>query len=550
MNVGWRNSIPGVMLVLVLAVCPVFVQAETAEGVVFFDENGNSMLDGGERGHPNVPVSDGVTVVLTDEEGRFSLPIDSDARFVFVTVPTGGRAIGGWYKAVKGETAFDFPLRRVEDEGPLVFVQLSDPHYASDPAEFKEAFYDRQMVVLPTGILDGAVDEVNALSPDFVIMTGDIVADSQRPDVALVDKWMSHMATEFGASFDSPFYAAVGNHDVVRDDAIGKAIYETYFGPAYYSFDMKGVHCVVLDPHQLIDGKLSYTVDADQLAWLRQDLAVTPVSEPILVFCHEPTPDWVETAEMEELMHLLAEAGITALINGHWHTNAVLWEEPLFEITSGALCAAWWEGPAPDGSGFGYRVFRMQRGNLDSIWRDVGEEGVWFARPREAVLMWTERLHAQVWGPAVGATYRWDDSPSILASASDNGLWSSASASLNVSTLSPGYHTLTVEFTMADGRSVTGARGFYVSNPNVTLEEIMAHADVYQGRTVAVAELVVRAVMGSDISASDGTKTIIISKFPYAVARNDLIGIVGMYRPTSAAPIKGYDAVFFTVYAE
>jgi 3',5'-cyclic AMP phosphodiesterase CpdA len=551
MNGSWRSPIPGLILILVLAIWPVFVQAESAEGVVFIDENGNAVLDGSDQGCANVPVSDGVTVVLTDEEGRFSLPMASDARFVFVTVPTGTAARAAWYLPVEAEGAYDFPLERAEDGGALVFVQLSDPHYAPDPAEFKEAFYDREMAVLPAGILDGTVGEVNAMSPDFVIMTGDIVADSKRPDVALVDKWMNYMATEFGGSFDAPFYATIGNHDVVRDEAIGKSVYETYFGPTYYSFDIKGTHCVVLDTQQLEGSSLVYTIDARQLAWLEQDLTHVAPNVPILVFCHEPTPDWVKTAENEGLTRLLAETGITALIDGHWHTNAVLQEEPFYELTSGALCAAWWEGPAADGSGFGYRVFRMQHGNLDSIWRDVGEEGIWFARPREAVLMWAERLHAQVWGPAVGASYRWDDGPSMrVASVIDNGLWSSASANLNVSTLSVGYHTLTVEFTMADTRSVTGVREIYVANPSISLEDIMAHADVYQGRTVAAPELVVRATMGSDLSASDGTKTIIISGFPYAVARNDLIGIVGMYRPTSAAPIKGYDEVFFTVYTE
>ena len=493
-------------------------------------------------------ISDGVTVVLTDEEGRFSLPLESHARFVFVIVPTGMRAVGSWYKVVGEGTTFDFPLERVDEEGPLVFVQISDPHYATDPAEFGEAFYDREMVVLPDGVLDGAIDEVNELAPDFVIMTGDIVADAKRPDVALVDKWMSYMATEFAGSFDTSFYATVGNHDVVRDEAIGKAIYETYFGPAYYSFNVKGVHCVVLDTQQLADTKLSYTIDAVQLAWLRQDLAAAPGGAPILVFCHEPTPDWVDTTETKELLRLLAEIGITALINGHWHTNFVLQEEPFFELTSGALCGSWWEGPSPDGSGFGYRVFRMHRGNLDSIWRDVGEEGVWFAKPREAALVWAERLHAQVWGSALEATYRWNDGPPVPAFVTDNGLWSSASANLNVSTLPVGYHTLTVEFVMADGRSVTGAHEFYASNPSVSLADILAHRDVYQGRIVGVPELVVRAVMGSDLSASDGTKTIIISKFPHSVARNDRIGIVGMYRPTSAAPIKAYDPLFYTVW--
>ena len=89
-----------------------------------------------------------------------------------------------------------------------------------------------------------------------------------------------------------------------------------------------------------------------------------------------------------------------------------------------------------------------------------------------------------------------------------------------------------------------------LSNIDLSLEEIFDHVDTYQGKIVAVPVLQVRASMGSDISAFDDTKTIIIGGFPYPVLRNDLIGLVGMYHPTSASPIKVYDNVFYTVYDE
>ncbi|MCK5247818.1 hypothetical protein KAR02_13010, partial [Candidatus Bipolaricaulota bacterium] len=325
---------------------------------------------------------------------------------------------------------------------------------------------------------------------------------------------------------------------------------ESHFGPTYYSFNIKGTHCVVLDTQQLVEGLLVYTVDAQQLAWLEQDLATVDPEAPILVFCHEPTPDWAATDESAALLELLASQSITALINGHWHTNTVLQQEPFFELTSGAVCGAFWEGPGPDGSGFGYRVFQMARGNLKSIWQTAGHNNVDVPDPAEAILTWVDPMLAQVWGQAGGVSYHWDDQAAITVDVYWNGLWSSVSTNLNVSTLANGYHTLTIEFEFADAETITETRTYYVSNPAISLEEIFDHPDTFQGKIVAAPHLEVRAVMGSDISAFDETKTIIITKVPYTLSRGALIGIVGMYKATSTAPIKIYDPIFFTWFDE
>ncbi|MCK5213607.1 MAG: hypothetical protein KAQ74_06725, partial [Dehalococcoidia bacterium] len=287
-----------------------------------------------------------------------------------------------------------------------------------------------------------------------------------------------------------------------------------------------------------------------QLAWLEQDLLTVDPGSQILVFCHEPTPDWASTEENAALLELLASQSITALINGHWHTNAVLQQEPFVELTSGAACGAWWEGPGPDGTGFGYRVFQMARGNLNTIWQSAGHAGIDVPVPSEAILSWTDSLLAHVWGQATGASYHWDDQAATAVTVNWNGLWSSISTNLNVSILADGYHTLTIEFEFAEAETITGARTYYVSNPSISLEEIFEHPDTFQGKLVAAPNLEVRAVMGTDISAFDDTKTIIITKVPYAVTRGAPIGIVGMYRPTSTAPINVYELIFFTLFDE
>jgi 3',5'-cyclic AMP phosphodiesterase CpdA len=540
-------------LAIGIALCTLILASTGLYGVtgtVYIDRNNDLQYDNTDLLLSGVVVSDGVTVVSTDDKGVFTLEPDLEAKFVFICTPSGTRPLDGWYRDLAEGKPLNFPLEEVADDSPLVFVQLSDPHYATDPDEFKKAFYDRRMKVLPETVFDKIVPEVNDLGPDFVILTGDIVADSKRPDISLVDKWMNYMGTDFAPRFSAPFYATVGNHDVVRDETVDKAIYERYFGPTYYSFNVKGVHFVVLDTQQLVGTSLVYTVTPAQLSWLKQDLAAADPGSPIVVFCHEPSPNWAETPENEALLDLLQQTGITALLSGHWHTNFLLQRYPFYELTSGAICASWWEGAAPDGTEFGYRVYRIVRGILDSIWRDAGLNSVEFHLPQRVVIQWTERLQAAVWGDATRASLSIDDAEAIETPVFYNSLWTTAYGNLNLSTLEDGDHSLTVTFYMADGSTVESIYPFYVCNPDLTIEEIKERIETFQGKIVAAPRLVVKAIIGSDISASDGTKTIIISKFPYPVEKNDVIGIVGIYRATSTAPIKAYDPIFFTKYDE
>ncbi len=530
------------LALLVVALCAV-LGAAGATGVVFVDKNRSGTLDAGETGVAGAVVSDGLNVVRTDDAGRFSLPDNGSARFVSLSTPTGMKPTAGWYRAVTGGGSYVFPLETRNESGPLVFAQLSDIHYAPDPDAFSRAFADREMAFLPQGTLDGLVAEINPLAPDFVIATGDIIANAKGPELDEVTSWFDAMDTYF-KRFSVPVYAVMGNHDEVRDPAVDKSVYEEHFGPTYYSFNVKGTHCVVLDLHQLEGTKQVYTIGATQLEWLRRDLGAVGASVPILVFCHEPTPDWAQTPENAALWDLLAGASITALVNGHWHTDFVLREEPFFELTSGAVCGSWWEGANPDGMGFGYRVYQMARGRLASTWRTVGANIVSFASPSDAALVWTGRLVAAAWGNAASATYRWDSGAETAVDVTFNGLWSTAAGNLNVDALSEGYHTLTITFARASGGPVVGQQAFYVVAPGLSLVEFIDHPDVFQGKLVGTTSLEVRAVMGTDISVTDGAKTIIVSKFPIAVAKGDHVALVGMYRPTSVDPIKCFDPAF------
>jgi len=505
------------------------------EGFVVDHETGEGLSD--------VVVSDGATVARTDLTGRFTLNISDGARFVFVSWPDGYFPADphSWYEQIADTASYRFRFSIAAGESDLLVVQLSDLHYAGSPEEFEQASNKWSMNVDVEAILDTLIGEINEISPDLVLLTGDIVADAKKPDLALVEDWMDYVATSFRGRIEAPLLGVVGNHDVVRDASIEKDLFREGFGPVYYSINAGGCHLVVLDTQQLDGTSLIYTVETRQLDWLRQDLAAADPRAPILVFCHEPTVDWDDTEANTQLLDVLAQAEISALITGHWHMNAVLQHEPFPVITSGSVCGSWWDTDAPDGRRFGYRVWRVSRGSLESLWREIGEPGIDIVRPGSGVLQWRENLLASVWGRAVTAVYAWDDLPEREAVVTWNGHWSNACSALSLFGLENGYHTLRVRFHMDDGETVARNQTFLVHEPEIAVQELQDRTDVFLGRYVSARDIEVRAAMGEDFSATDGTSTVMVSRSLWEVARNDHISVSGLLADFGMVLIKPFD---------
>ena len=68
--------------------CLSVIAADFATGTVFHDVNKNGKRDAGEKGLPNVAVSNGQEIVETDARGSWKLPASDDVIF-FVIKPSG-----------------------------------------------------------------------------------------------------------------------------------------------------------------------------------------------------------------------------------------------------------------------------------------------------------------------------------------------------------------------------------------------------------------------------------------------------------------------------
>ncbi|MBY0583178.1 MAG: metallophosphoesterase [Sphingomonas sp.] len=194
---------------------------------------------------------------------------------------------------------------------PFSFLQISDTHIG-----FKKAANPDVV-----GTLKETIAKVRALAvqPDFIVHTGDIthLATPEQFDTA----------QQLLAELNLPIHFIPGEHDIV--DGTNPQLYLDRFGKGtkgegWYSFDVNGAHFIALVNVVRLAEKGMGSLGADQLAWLKDDVAHLSASTPIIVLSHFPLwplfPEWGwGTADgMQALTLLKRFASVTAL-NGHIH---------------------------------------------------------------------------------------------------------------------------------------------------------------------------------------------------------------------------------------
>ena len=208
-------------------------------------------------------------------------------------------------QAVKGGSK----AGRTED---FSFVQISDSHIGFNKGANPDV----------TGTLQKAIDKINHVPagmkpPDFMIHTGDITQNSKASEFDTAVQVIK------GTRVAEVFYVP-GEHDFSLDDG---ALYKQRFGKGtvgngWYSYTHKGVHFVGLNNCGQVDSMGN--LGADQLAWLKSDLASLSASTPIVVFAHIPL--WMVyekwgwgTADGAQALAMLKRFGSVTVLNGHIH---------------------------------------------------------------------------------------------------------------------------------------------------------------------------------------------------------------------------------------
>ncbi len=320
-------------LLLLAGICSAHAAAAQYSGSVFADDNRNGLREPHEKGIAGVRVSDGLTVNVTGADGAFILPGHARNRFVFITTPAGYRTSKAFYLPVSPKTAsYDFGLQAVQQNG--TFLRITDTE---------------------TDRFDAWVTDAKQYArnekADFLIHTGDIC----------YEKGMNFHAAQVNTkTMGLPVYYAIGNHDLVKG-AYGEELYESLFGPVFYSFESGKVHYIVT-PMRSGDYKPSYTVE-DVYLWLKNDLAKADPAKPVVIFNHDLLT-YDSTFRIKDLV--LNEHRLKAWIYGHWHIN-------YSRVHGGSgirsICAAPAAGGGIDNSACNFDVFATGASGITDIRR-------------------------------------------------------------------------------------------------------------------------------------------------------------------------------------
>lgn len=236
------------------------------------------------------------------------------------------------------------------------FVFMADVHY-HDKNNAPEA-------------MDAAIDTINKLKPDLILVGGDILYDALRRDLKdAEDQRVAFM--EKADKFDAPLYYAIGNHDhfalynrkIESDHPLfGKKYYEKHFGARYYSFDHKGWHFITLDNMTVTDDrKYIGRLDSIQLEWLKEDLDQVSDNTPVVIMAHVPLittlSQWhgggtnpngnrIAIENSDEIIKLFRDKNLKMILQGHIHYYEVLHIlNKTTVISAPSFSGKWWMGP-------------------------------------------------------------------------------------------------------------------------------------------------------------------------------------------------------------
>lgn len=245
---------------------------------------------------PNVPVSDGMNTVFTDENGAFHLRGWERARMINVGVLTERHC--DWYIRIDGHKGdFNFYIDKTDvSHEDFCFFHTSDTEIENRKENDWISF---------------AKSNVKRIKPAFFMHTGDLCRE---------DGVKRHYLTMNRETVGCPVRYCIGNHDFIGEE-YGEEIYEKLYGPCWYSFDCGNIHFVALSIGAG-DNPSGYKHE-DQWQWLINDLETAGKDKKIIVCCHDlcasdPTGF---TKQLGNTKLDLKEKGLLAWVFGHYHIH-------------------------------------------------------------------------------------------------------------------------------------------------------------------------------------------------------------------------------------
>ena len=226
------------------------------------------------------------------------------------------------------------------------FVQMADPQFGmySSVSKFSDADKaerrQRGINIEYTGpVLEGlaketslfteAIETANKINPDFVVICGDMVHNSDSDEQFQELIRISRLLNE-----DIKLYWVAGNHDVGdKPTRAGLAQYKEQFGEYNYSFQEENCYFIVLNSSICYDPGSVPDEWEILISFLEKELqiAASVQQRHKIVFMHHPLylndPNEgdnyfvIPSARRAKIIDLITEYDVSAVFTGHLHRN-------------------------------------------------------------------------------------------------------------------------------------------------------------------------------------------------------------------------------------
>jgi predicted phosphodiesterase len=322
--------------------------------------NSVGLVDSFRQRHPNAATAPGfTTLVNTDKNTEAADAIRERTDFIYHAPQTGIELIA----------AEIFEHSTAAKKGNLASYKITGTDTPRTPATQKSKFaFLTDIHLRPRNIqraLDGykkalAFSKQNGVQ--FIILGGDLVDASGGGVPIRSRKAAEELYKEFKDATDAiklPVHATIGNHDVYRNKGEGCPVGDELFikflgvnGKSYHAFEQDGVKFFILN--SVLNG---YSIGREQIAWLKSELAKTPLSTPCIISTHVPIYTiWypaimgrVSSSDMiknfREVLETFREHNLKLVFQGHMHVYEEIQSKGVTFITGGAVSGSWWGGP-------------------------------------------------------------------------------------------------------------------------------------------------------------------------------------------------------------
>lgn len=363
--------------------------AFSAQGKVVYDDGQPAV---------GVKVSDGFTVVQTDDKGKYAFKANGlDVRYIYISMPADAVITKNadtcpdfYHKYEESRYTYDFTLKRQPVENEFAFFAFADPqtHYAKRDTQTMpdtDRFGSETMPAINAEITRQTL-------PCYGVCLGDITySEGSRDSTPSLKIIRGHIG-----KINMPVFNAMGNHDYTyyktnanvstqtsssTINLLSQRNFEDVFGPINFSFDRGKVHFVCMKDIYFNSTSSWDASDYDggftdaEYNWLVQDLEMTPKDMKVVLCVHIPisTSSGPKIAQVKSLLKKFTNS---VVFSGHTHYQRTIYDGGrLYEQIHSAVCGQWWwskiEG---DGCPNGYTIHYFNGTDIrDSYFIGVNE---------------------------------------------------------------------------------------------------------------------------------------------------------------------------------